>query len=87
MKIWFKKWKETHLLADLTVEDNGDETRTHKIFNALEKCCNEFDLSRPIWLDSTVREFQKHSKARFTKDAFIDEIDFDFLEIQVIEED
>lgn len=87
MKIWFKKWKETHLLADLTVEDNSDETRTHKIFNALEKCCNEFDLSRPIWLDSTVREFQKHSKARFTKDAFIDEIDFDFLEIQVIEED
>ena len=87
MKIWFKKWKETHLLADITVEDNSDETRTHKIFNALEKCCSEFDLSRPIWLDSTVREFQKHSKARFTKDAFIDEIDFDYLEIQVIEED
>lgn len=60
--------------------------RTAKIFKALEEICYEFDLSKPIWLDSSVREFSKHSKVKFTKDSFIEVIDFDHLEIQVIEE-
>ncbi len=75
------------MLRDFMVEDESEETRTHKIFNAVEKVCYEFDLSKPVWLDSTVREFKKHGKARFTKDNFVDEIPFDFLEIHVIEED
>ena len=87
MRIWFKTWKDSHLVRDMVVVDGSEETRTHKVFNALEKVCYEFDLSRPIWLDSTVNEFKKRSKARFYQDNFVDEIDFDFLEIQVLEED
>ena len=75
------------MLRDLTVCDDSNETRTHKVFNAIEKVCYEFDLSKPIWLDSNVNDFKKHAKVRFRKDSFIDEIDFDYLEIQVIEED
>ena len=41
---------------------------------------------KPMWLDSTVKDFKYHDKARFTQDNFIESIDFDFLEIQVIEE-
>ena len=44
-------------------------------------------LGNPIWLDTTVRDFKKHSKTRFYQDNFIEQIDFDYLEIQVIEED
>jgi hypothetical protein len=74
-------------MNDITIEDDSDDTRTHKVFNSLEKVCYAFDLSKPIWLNSTVNEFKRHSKARFTKDSFVDQIDFDFLEIHVIEED
>ena len=87
MRIWFKLWKDNRLLQDITIEDSSLETRTHKIFNALDECCYHFDLSKPIWLDSTVKEFKRHAKARFTKDAFVEEVDFDYLEIHVIEED
>ena len=66
--------------------EESDETRTHKIFNALEEICYEFDLSKPIWLDVTIAEFKKHAKARFYQDNFVDSIDFDYLEIQIIEE-
>ena len=45
------------------------------------------DRGKPIWLSSNVSEFQRHSKTRFRKDSFIEEIPFDYLEIQVIEED
>lgn len=57
------------------------------IFQALEEICYDFDLGKPIWLSSNVSEFQRHSKTRFRKDSFIEEIPFDYLEIQVIEED
>ena len=87
MRIWFKSWDNNHMIKDFVYEDWSDETRTHKIFAAVEKACYEFDLSKPLWLDSNVREFKKHSKSRFSQDNFVDEIDFDYLEIQVIEED
>lgn len=87
MRIWFREFKENHMLRDMVVEDYSDETRTHKVFNALDKVCHEFDLSKPIWLDINVADFKRTKKARFTKDSFIDSIDFDYLEIQVIEED
>ena len=48
MRIWFKIYKDTRLLEEETIEDYSDETRTHKIFNALEKACYDFDLPKPI---------------------------------------
>ena len=75
------------MLQDICIEDPSDDTRTHKVFRALEEVCRAFDLSNPIWLDKTVSEFRRHAKARFYQDNFVDTIDFDYLEIQIIEED
>lgn len=83
-RLWGKIYKENRLIMDTVISDSSDDTRTHKIFHALESICYEFDLSKPIWLDSTIRDFQKHDKARFYQDNFIDSIDFDYLEIQII---
>lgn len=87
MRIWGKIWKDNHLLRDTVVENLSQDTRTHKVFGALEEICYEFDLGQPIWLDSNIKEFQRHSKTRFSKDSFIEEIPFDYLELHVIEED
>ena len=87
MRIWFKMMQDNHLLKDYTFVDESEDTRTHKIFRGLEQACLQFDLGKPIWLDATVAEFKRHARARFTKDCFVEEIDFDFLEINVIEED
>ena len=86
-RMWGKIIKDNHLVKD-TVISIGDYSlnRTQMVFQALDEICYEFDLEKPIWLDATVREFQIHSKARFTRDCFIEAVDFDFLEIQVIEE-
>ena len=87
MRIWFKEIKGTHLLRDLMIEDDSQETRTHKIYAALEEACYELELARPIWLEQTIKDFQRHARARFTQDAFVEELPFDYLEIQVVEED
>lgn len=86
-RLWVRLFKENHMLKDTVICDDTADTRTHKVMNALEKACYEMDLSKPIWLDSVVRDFQLHAKCRFTKDSFMEDIPFDFMEIQVLEED
>ena len=85
-RLWGKIWKDNHLIKDTVICDDTDDTRTHKIFHALDAISYEFDLSKPIWLDSTIEEFKKRDKTRFNQDNFVDSIDFDYLEIQIIEE-
>lgn len=86
-RLWAKEFSDNHMLRDITIENSGDDTRTHKVFQALEEVCYAFDLGKPIWLDSNINEFKRHAKTRFRQDSFVEEIGFDFLEIQVIEED
>ena len=86
-RLWAKIIKDNHLLKDAVICDDSEDTRTHKVFHAIEEACYEFDLGKPIWLDSTISEFKRHDKARFTADNFIESIEFDYMEIQIIEED
>ncbi|MBQ6362333.1 MAG: hypothetical protein IJJ25_14450 [Lachnospiraceae bacterium] len=86
-RLWAKEWKENHMLKDTVIEVPGNDNRTKKVFSGLELACHEFDLPVPIWLASNIRDFQRTAKTRFTKDSFTEEIPFDALEIQVIEED
>ena len=85
-RLWGKIIKDNRLLKDTVICDDTLDTRTHKIFHALDQICYEFDLSKPIWLDPTIANFKKHDKARFYQDNFVDTIDFDYLEIHIIEE-
>lgn len=86
-RLWAKIFKENRMLKDTLICDDGEDTRTHKVFRAIEAICYEFDLGKPIWLDTTVKTFKKHSKVRFTQDNFVEDIPFDYLEIHIIEED
>ena len=40
-----------------------------------------------MWLDRTVADFKESARARFYADSFIEEVPFDYLEIEVLEED
>ncbi len=86
-RMWGKIFTDNHMLKDHVVADPSDLNRTRKIYAGLEEICRTFDLEVPIWLESNISEFKKVSKTRFTKDSFIEEIPFDYLEIHVIEED
>lgn len=86
-RLWAKEWKDGHLIADTVVSDSSNETRTHKVFHCLTEVCHEMDLAEPIWLDKNVKDFQRRARCRFTQDSFVEEIEFDYLEIQILEED
>lgn len=86
-RLWAKIIKDNRLIRDTVICNDTQESRTHKVFTALDDICYEFDLGKPIWLEATVQEFKRHDKARFSQDNFMEPIAFDYLEIHVIEED
>lgn len=86
-RLWAKLFKDNRMLKDTVICDDSIDTRTHKVFRAIDEVCYQFDLGKPIWLESTIEEFKRHDKAKFRADNFIEEIEFDYMEIQVIEED
>lgn len=86
-RMWAKIWKNNRMLQDTVIENyDYSMSRTAMVFQALEDICYAFDLSKPIWLDTNIQEFKRADKTRFRQDSFIDSIDFDYLEIHVIEE-
>lgn len=87
MRFWARIFKDNRMTADTVIEDPGNDTRTHKVFAAMEKISYDFDIPRPIWLDSNISDFQKYSKVRFNKDSFIEDVPFDYLEFSVLNED
>lgn len=87
-RLWAKVFKENRMLKNMVVENaKKDISRTKKIFSAIDTICYEYDLSKPIWFEKNIEEFKRHDKVRFYQDNFMDGIDFDYLEIHVIEED
>lgn len=78
-RIWIKEVKDNHFIKDTVISDDSSDTRTHKVFHALEQACHEFDLAIPIWLTKNTQDFKRHSKVRFSKDSFVEEINFDYL--------
>ena len=87
-RLWAKIMVSGKMVKNMTSENSDSSlNRTKKIFNSIDEICYAYDLSKPIWLDKNIREFKKNSKTRFTKDNFVDEIEFDSMDIEVIEED
>ena len=86
-RMWGKIWRDNHLLKDTVIaQPDYSMSRTAMVFQSLDDICYEFDLSKPIWLATNIEDFKRRGKTRFRKDSFIETIEFDFLEIEVIEE-
>ncbi|MCQ2506550.1 MAG: hypothetical protein MJ113_05160 [Lachnospiraceae bacterium] len=86
-RLWAKIFNDNHLVKDMVVENIEDVNRTKKVYDSIDKVCEAFDLPHPIWLEKSIKEFIRYSKVKFRQDNFPEQIDFDYLEIHVIEED
>lgn len=50
------------------------------------KMCNHFGISNPIWMSKNTADIDLISKTRFGSQHFVEEIDFDCFEIELIHE-
>ena len=63
-RLWGKMWESNHLIKDIVIDDDSEDTRTHKIFRALQEICYEFDLEKvrhgklsPVFFGSALTNF------------------------------
>ncbi len=54
---------------------------------ALTELCRGFDIPRPIWLNKHTREFEEFRRTQFLPEHFIEEVPFQKLEIEFLEDD
>ena len=77
-RAWGKIIRQNRLVKDIVIEiEDYSISRTQKVYKALEDMCYAFDLGKPIWLELNKKDFIKNARTRFTKDCFIEEIDFE----------
>ena len=54
---------------------------------ALTELCRDFDIPNPIWLNKHEREFEEFRRTAFLPEHFMEEVPFQRLEIEFLEDD
>lgn len=85
-KLWAKQIKDNKIITSLIVKNNEKISPSDKIDKCLKEICQKFDLSVPLWLEKHNNEFSQFKYVIFYPDDFIDDIDFDKLEIELIDD-
>jgi subtilase family serine protease len=77
IKIWGKVITNNKIIKDLVVTSDTDESYQQNLKRCITQICEELDITKPYWLPNNLEEYNTRGKVIFTKDNFIDEINFD----------
>lgn len=87
IRLWGKIFKDRKILFQLESEYKYDDlSYEDQLKYCIENICREMDIQKPYWLTSNLKEYNKYKKTSFTQDNFIEEIEFDSFEIEVLDE-
>ena len=81
-RLWARIIKRQRIQKDATYE-----CRYEDVEEALTELCREFDIPRPIWLQKHEREYEEFRRTRFLPEHFIEDVSFDRLEIEYLDDD
>ncbi len=81
-RLWARIVRNQRIERQATANCAVEEVR-----EALTELCREFDIPRPLWLDKHEREFGEFRRTRFLPEHFIEEVPFQRLEIEFLEDD
>lgn len=85
-KLWAKKIKSNKIIDSIVVKNKEDISLEQKRDKCLKEICKKLDISVPVWLKKHDFEFSQFKYVIFYSQDFIDEIDFDKLEIELIDD-
>ena len=54
---------------------------------AMTEICHELDIARPLWLNKHEKEFQEFHHTAFLPEHFMEDVGFDRLEIEFLDDD
>jgi hypothetical protein len=87
IKLWGKIITENRIENQfVTLSEDENIEYQQQLKECIAMLCYHFDIEKPYWLKKNLKEYNKIKKTSFTQDNFIEEIYFDRLEIEVLEE-
>ncbi len=81
-KLWVRLMKNHRMVKHTTIPCEWDEVQ-----DVLTEVCREFDVPMPLWLDKHEFEFGQFRRTAFTQDHFVEDIRFDRMEIEMIDDE
>jgi len=86
-KLWGKIVKKNNIVQNRVFEMNQEDLSFEELLiKGIEDLCNHFDIANPMWMRDNKLEMNQINKTRFKAQHFIEEIDFDYFEIEYIVE-
>lgn len=86
-RLWGKIIQNNKIIKDQVFELSELGLKIEeKIEKGLEHLCYEFDIERPMWFTDNKADIDLISKTYFRAQNFIETIDFDYFEIEIIED-
>lgn len=85
-KLWAKKIKSNKIVNSIVVKNKEDISFDKKRDKVFKEICVKMDVSVPIWLRKHDLEFSQFKYVTFFPQDFVDEVDFDKLEIELIDD-
>jgi hypothetical protein len=86
LRLWGKIIKNNKMINHREAICLEDIDYQEQLKKCITEICYNFDIQKPYWLPKNLKEYNKIKKTSFKQDNFIEEIDFDRFEIEVIEE-
>jgi tRNA G26 N,N-dimethylase Trm1 len=86
-KLWAKEIKKNHIINSIVIKNKENIDSSKKMDKCLKEICKELDISVPVWLKKHGMEFSQFKYVTFYPQDFIDEVDFDKLEVELIDSD
>lgn len=88
-RLWAKIITDNQMIKTLDVSINKKDEQL-SLEEKREKCFdeifNKLDVSVPLWLPKHANEFRQFKRVTFLKDDFVEDVDFDKFEIDLIDD-
>ncbi|MDL2237495.1 hypothetical protein LJC56_06665 [Christensenellaceae bacterium OttesenSCG-928-K19] len=84
--VWGKLWKNGKTIkSDTTTSNKVDMSAA--ILECIEYFAQKFDIEAPMWHSQHTKQLGLFRKATFRPDDFIDRVDFDRFELQLLDDE
>ena len=87
LKLWGKLIKHHKIVRDVVLDRALITDSAQTVRAALDDFAPALDIARPIWLPKNETDLTKFIITRFYPDQFMESVDFDWLEIEIIGDD
>ena len=81
IRIWAKVMKKDKILKQFMFE-KADNIDYSEFFDYLRNICENLDIATPVLIKTHLFNYAKYNTVRFTKDDFVESINFDKLVLE-----